>query len=692
MARDIPVGNGDLLINFDEFYRVRDVYYPCVGRYNHTAGHVQRFGVWADGEFAWVDQAGWKRELNYRADTLVTEVRLVNDKLGLELTCNDAVDFHEPVYFRRIRVRDRRPAGSNDGKPRDVRVFYHIDLSIKESPVGDTCDYDPETAGLVLYKDDSYFLVNAGDDKGTGVDHWAIGAKRVGGAEGTWRDAEDGVLGRNAISQGSVDATVGVNLSVPAGGGGEATCTLWMACGESYERVRELNRVIKNKGVDKMFTRTEAYWRLWVRKDAVDTSILPESVRELFLRSQLILRTQVDNRGAIIAATDSDISHFAGDHYAYCWPRDGALVAQALILTGQSELSRNFFRYCARVINKNGYFMHKYTPLGHLASSWHPWVLNGKSVLPIQQDETALVLWALRQHFETFRDVEFIKPLYNALVTQPAQWLMNHVDEHGLPRPSWDLWEERRGVHTFTVAATIGALNAAALFARDFGDLERAETLETGAERMRDALQKHLWNPEQSRFARMATPIEEPVPEGVNGSARPARVTGYRLDMTRDSANYALFAFGAFRPGNPMVVSEMQSLRDRLWVKTPVGGCARYERDYYHQVERDNVESVPGNPWVICTLWHAQHKIALARTPEELKAALPLLEWAAERARESGVLAEQYHPYTGEQMSVSPLTWSHATVVTVVMEYVKKHERLIAEANGVGVYEGTGVA
>lgn len=691
MARDIPVGNGDLLINFDEQYRIRDIYYPCVGRYNHTGGHVQRFGVWADGEFSWIDHADWRREMRYRPDTLVSEVTLTNARLGLELICNDAVDFHEPVYLRRITVRDRKPGNEQDGQrpARDVRLFYHVDLSIKESPVGDTCDYDPETAGLVLYKDDSYFLVNATEGEGPnqkmGVHHWSIGTKRVGGAEGTWRDAEDGVLGRNAISQGSVDAMAGMNLSVPPRG--EASATFWMACGDSYERVRELSRVIKNKGIEKMFSRTEAYWKLWVRKDTIDTSVLPEKVRELFFRSQLILRTQIDNRGAIIAATDSDISHFAGDHYAYCWPRDGALVAHALIQTGQSELSRSFFRYCARVINKNGYFMHKYTPAGHLASSWHPWVTQGKQVLPIQQDETALVLWSLRQHFEAFRDVEFIKPLYNALVAQPAQWLMSHVDGNGLPRPSWDLWEERRGIHTFTVAATIGALSAAAAFARDFGDVERAETYQHAGERMREALQKHLWNTEQSRFARMATPIEESDSSGVS-----TKLTGYRLDMTRDSANYALWAFGAFRPGNPMVVSEMKSLWDRLWVKTRVGGCARYERDYYHQVERDNVEAVPGNPWVICTLWHAQHRIAQAHTPEELKAALPLLEWAAERARGSGVLAEQYHPYTAEMISVSPLTWSHAVVVTTVMEYLAKHARLIAEANAVEPFAEAGVA
>lgn len=694
MPRDIPVGNGDLLINFDELYRIRDVYYPHVGRYNHTGGHVQRFGVWADGELYWIEHPSWQRHLDYQPDTLVTEVRLTNEKLGLELVCNDMVDFHEPVYFRKIRVRDRR------GAERDVRLFFHVDLSIKESPVGDTADYDPETAGLVLYKDDSYFLVNATHGPRTGIDHWAIGTKRVGGAEGTWRDAEDGVLGRNAISQGSVDATVGVNLTVPPMG--EETATLWVACGDSYERVRELNGVIRTKGVDKLISRTQAYWKLWARKDQqqqVDSPVLPPEVRDLFVRSQLVLRTQIDNRGAIIAATDSDISHFAGDHYAYCWPRDGALVAHALILAGQSELSRNFFRYCSRVIHKNGYFLHKYTPAGHLASSWHPWILQNKQVLPIQQDETALVLWALRQHFEAFRDVEFIKPLYNTLVAQPAAWMIAHVDNNGLPRPSWDLWEERRGIHTFTVAATIGALIAAAAFARDFGDTERAETCDAAATRMREALQKHFWDPATTRFARMATPIEEPAAAGVptsgNGHAGKhahGTVTGYRLDMTRDSANYALFAFGAYRPGNPMVTAEMRSLWERLWIKTDVGGCARYERDYYHMVERDNIDAVPGNPWVICTLWHAQHKIALARSVDELREALPLLDWCARRARVSGVLAEQYHPYTGEQISVSPLTWSHATVVITVLEYIRKHEKLLAEAKGSPKLEIAGAA
>ena len=654
MPRDIPVGNGELLVTFDRSYRVRDIYFPYVGLYNHTAGHVQRFGVWADGLFAWVEQDEWVREMRYKRDTLVTDVRLVNQRLGVELVCNDAVDFHEPVYFRKCVVRDLR------GEPRDVRIFMHADFSIAENSVGDTANYDPATSAVVFYKQNHYFLINCSDQHKCGIDHWAIGTKRLGGAEGTWRDAEDGKLGRNAISQGSVDATVGFNLQIPASG--TAEFHMWIACGDSYKEVEKLNTRINDAGPDRMMGRTEAYWRLWARKEPLRDGCLTPRVRDLMYRSMLVVRTQVDNRGAIIAANDSDIALQGGDHYSYCWMRDGALVARSLVAAGQSELSRSFFRYASRCIENGGYFLHKYTPPGDLASSWHPWILDGQRVLPIQQDETALVVWALREHFETFRDVEFIKPLYRPLVTRPADWILSYRDHHGLPHPSWDLWEERRGVHTFTVAATIGALNAASRFATDFGDLDRAAAYREGAERMKGALKRHMWHEESRRFARLAAPQ----PDGL-----------YRLDMTMDSANFALWAFGAFDPRDELICEEMRQLRERLWIKTEVGGCARYERDYYHQVEHTDIDRIPGNPWVICTLWQAMHAIAIAETTAQLKeTALPILEWCVDRAEASGVLAEQFHPHTGAPISVSPLTWSHSTFMEVCLRYIQRHERL----------------
>ncbi|MCE2875869.1 MAG: hypothetical protein LW625_09580, partial [Planctomycetaceae bacterium] len=144
---------------------------------------------------------------------------------------------------------------------------------------------------------------------------------------------------------------------------------------------------------------------------------------------------------------------------------------------------------------------------------------------------------------------------------------------------------------------------------------------------------------------------------------------------------YALFAFGALEPNDPRVTSHMQAIRERLWVKTDIGGIARYERDPYHQVERHALHEVPGNPWVICTLWYAQWLIAKATNESELREALEYLEWTNWRASASGVLAEQYHPYSGAQISVSPLTWSHATLMTTVNQYRQKHAALTGRGN-----------
>jgi GH15 family glucan-1,4-alpha-glucosidase len=119
----------------------------------------------------------------------------------------------------------------------------------------------------------------------------------------------------------------------------------------------------------------------------------------------------------------------------------------------------------------------------------------------------------------------------------------------------------------------------------------------------------------------------------------------------------------------------MRAIEEQLWVKTPVGGVARYTNDYYHRVS-DDIRNVPGNPWFICTLWLADYFIQRARTKAELKLAVPILEWAANHALESGVLAEQVNPYTNHPVSVSPLTWSHATVCSTTVKYLEKLEQL----------------
>jgi len=370
MPRDLPLGNGSLLVNFDSTYTLRDIYYPYVGNENQTLGHLSRLGVWADGQFAWVGGDGWSRSLKYASETLATDVLLQHEGLGLQIECHDVVDFHDNALVRHFAVKDLR------GQARDVRLFFHHDFHLYENAVGDTAYFDPYSGALIHYKDSRYVLMLGGamlDGKlDVGLSGYATWKKEVDGSEGTWRDAEDGVLGGNPIAQGSVDSVAQINVAVPANGTGEVY--FWVAMGFTHKEVTVLNDRILSKHPAQLIKRTIDYWRLWVNKEKFYYGDCRTDVVDMFKRSLLILRTQIDSHGAIIAANDADIVHFASDTYSYMWPRDGALASYALSLAGYDNSALDFLNFCARVISSHGYFLHKYDPDGSLASSWHPWV------------------------------------------------------------------------------------------------------------------------------------------------------------------------------------------------------------------------------------------------------------------------------------------------------------------------------
>jgi glucoamylase len=645
MPRDLAISNGRLLVMFDRHYQIRDIYFPHVGKENHASGHAFRFGVWVGGQFSWMGPE-WAPEMRYADSSMVTQVRARNPRLDVELLCNDGVDFSENVLVRRIQVTNL------SDRPREIRCFFNHDFHIRGNEVGDTAFYSPEAEALLHYKEDRYFLINCKVNGTVGVQHYACGTKEVGGAEGTWRDAEDGVLGGNPVAQGSVDSTLGVSLMVPARQVSEFH--YWMAAARDFREAATINQVVRDKSPEELLRRTGNYWKLWVGKDRRDTADLPPLVVERYQQSLLVIHSQIDHGGAVLAANDTDISAFARDTYSYMWPRDGALVSSALLHAGHAGAPERFLAFCSRVVSPNGYLRHKYNPDESLASTWHGYVRDGQPVLPIQEDETALVIWALGEYFDLYQRIEETAPFYRGLVTRPADFLLSYVDQRtGLPLPSYDLWEERWGVHTFTVAAVIAGLRAAGKLSNKFGETERASRYLAAADRMLGGARAVLWNEREQRFARSATP----------GPG------GYALDMTLDSSLFGLVMFDALPVDDPQVGATLQQVADRLWVQTDIGGLARYQNDYYQQVERQDTSRVPGNPWFVCTMWLARYRLRLAQTREDLAAGLKLLEWAARRALPSGTMAEQLHPYTGEPLSVSPLTWSHAEYVRAVQEY-----------------------
>ncbi|BBI99953.1 glucan 1,3-alpha-glucosidase [Ferrigenium kumadai] len=661
MPRDLPIGNGTLLAAFDFDFQLRDFYYPRVGKENHALGYPWRFGVWLDGEFSWLNRQNWRLHLDYVPDALVTDVSATHTRLPLRLRFHDAIDHEKNILIRQVRVQNLSP------RPLAPRLFFHADINALENEIGDTVFFDPKNASLIHYKGPRYFLMSCATSTSLGVTHFSTGSKRHHGLEGTWRDAENGELGGNPISQGSVDSVIGMHLTIEPKQ--EEVCHYWMAVGTNYSEVEELHRQVAQIGPERLIERNIDYWRHWVAASERDFTGLPPELVAMYKRSLLVLRTQIDNGGAVIAANDTDIRQFNQDTYSYMWPRDGAIVSQAIDRAGYGSVSQRFLQFCtvkarsfnysASILDETGFLMHKYNPDGSVGSSWQPWLDGEEMLFPIQEDETALVIWAIWNHYLIHRDIEVIRPFYRPFVEQAADFLLSFRDDKtGLPLPSFDLWEERRGIFTYTTATVIGGLKAAAGLAALFHEEERARVYAQAAQEIAEAMNEHLYCPHEGRYARGIL-----IKDGEQVR-----------DTTVDASLLGLVLFGDYDPLDARVVRTVQAVEERLWVKMGHGGLARYEGDDYQRAISSS--AVAGNPWVVCTLWLAQYRIAAARDMESLEQALPLLMWAVERALPSGVLPEQVHPQTGECLSISPLTWSHGTLVAAVLDYVEKAQSL----------------
>ncbi|MCA9467347.1 MAG: glycoside hydrolase family 15 protein [Nitrospira sp.] len=648
MPKDLPVSNGSFLLNFDSNYQMRDVYFPFIGQENHSNGHPFRFGVWADGRYSWMGPE-WKKDLRYHDESLVTDVLLQNEALAMELRCSDVVDLDLNVYIKKIEVTNLK------GQARQARLFFSHDFNLYGNDIGGTAYFDPRSCSIIHYKYHRYFLISCWAHDQWGVKHFACGRREDAG---TVPVTENGELSGEASAWGSPHSTMSMWLELPAQG--TTTAYYWIAAGMTYQDVAQLNLDVHRLMPEELIKRSSKYWKTWVHKDSLQLDGLPKSVTDVFNRSLLIIRTQIDNRGAIIAANDSDIVRFGKDTYSYMWGRDGAFVAAALAKAGFSHVCMKYFDFCARVLSGEGYLFQHYNPDGSLASNWHSWLVAGQEVLPIQEDSTALTLWALWIHYQSLRDVEFIRPLYGMLIKKSADFLVSYRDPQTLlPLPSYDLWEERYALHAYTVAAVIAGLRAAANFATLFQDTSLAEQYDSVADEMTGGIRRYLYHDGLKRFARSGTRIDG----------------GYQLDEVIDVSLLSLATLGVLDANDPCMRETAKAVREALWLNTSVEGCARYQGDVYQRAG-DTPAEIPGNPWFISTLWLAEYFIEQAENQEQLQATLKYLEWCGSNALPSGVLAEQVHPISGLPLCVSPLTWSHSALVWTVLRYLEKQKSL----------------
>lgn len=603
------VGNSRVLLAVDERGDWLYLYYPYAGQFQHLLESRRMIYDEDTGTSTRVGGEGWEVEQGYEEQTDVGWSRATKD--GLEVQTRDIVHPDRNLVLREYKLTNKEP------RARRLRLFQYQGMSIAESLYQDTCYWDEAQNAIIHYKRD-YYLQFWGEP---GFDGFSCGEHTLKGLQGSYVDAEDGVLDGNVISHGSTDSVLQWNVSIEP----EGSFAIWLflLLGDSRRSINRDYRSLTSQAVVYRERENVDFWRSWFdgKKIEIPEDLSPKA-RRLYYRSLAVLRNCWNVNGSIIASPDVSTLKTTGDTYNYNWWRDGAYIAMAMNRAGMYESAHKFLVFARGAQEQEGYFFHRHFPDGTPGATWHPPPF-------LQIDQTGSVITAVWNHFKIHRDMEFLLDIW-PMVRRAADFLMSfRNDSNGLPKPSFDLWEEVKSVNCYSAIATAQGLRDAESISRQLG--KSLGGWGKAADSMTESIMKHFWDDERGAFTRSINPE----------------------NTVLDSSTLLAIRGGVLPVEDPRAHRLVKNLREALW-SPQVGGMARYQDDLYYGHQ---------NPWIICTLWLADANLRLGQREK----ALEIAEWCAEMATPTYMLPEQVKAETGEPTSVIPLVWSHSTYVDLVL-------------------------
>jgi hypothetical protein len=406
----------------------------------------------------------------------------------------------------------------------------------------------------------------------------------------------------------------------------------------------------------------------WLRGLKQAPSFVPAAQQKQYQRTLLTLKQMQDPTGGIIAAPEFhyDLTHCGG--YAYCWGRDAGFISYAMDVCGMYEESAHFYRYMQKCQSADGSFLHRHDMDGNLGSSWGL----------LQPDETASVVFGLWQHVKLAENKALAEEL-KSMVEKAADWMTKsrHPLDAELPIPGFDLWEEREGVHCYSVAALAAGLKAAI----DLYSYMKWSVPAAWEARAQELIT--LCNSERfvkkDRFARTllrrVSPHQRSAIENQGESLRMHRSAAgrpiysleqdYVVDISQVAAVYPYEVLD-LKKHRAAYNDLLDAVMQRLW-RAEAGGLGRYEADHY----RD------GNAWILTTIWLAlaaayKHDDESGPKEKQWQAAKTAWQWTLQHVPAEGQLPEQVDPKTGRPSWVMPLTWSHAMFALAIQQLPKE--------------------
>jgi glucoamylase len=587
------------------------------------------------------DEGNWVYKQEYIDNTNVLKTVSKAKRCGLRVETLDYVVNDQDILVRNFTV-------FNESKhPIPVVLLYYSSFNISDSPLFNSTCFDNEAETLYHYRRDTWIAV-AGDQ--------APSDYQCGGS---WDNFISHNLNGNSLALAK-DGCQAWNLGVIEPRQFKSA-TVFVTAGNSQKEASDKVVCARKQGHDVFLNETTLFWENYFKKGRCPSGA-SEEVIALWKKSVMVCKLLMNkDSGGIIAAPEFDEGYTACGGYAYCWGRDGAINAQAMLKAGYPDYTREFFLWAAKYQNPAGDWPQRQYTNGQTAPGWGD-----------QVDETGTILWGMWQYYQDTQDIEFIKKIWPCII-KAADFLVNWLkNDTGFARMTWDLWEERFGEHAYTFSAVSAGLNGAGQVALVLGENGQADGWLEAARTVKNEVADYYWDPCLGRFVRSRW-------VAVNWhDFEHRKLAGDTVREVIGPKGYITYeVFGDGRPDVSLlgltvpfeIISsddkKMQSTVENLvscLTNYTVGGIMRYTDDHYQG----------GNPWVLTTLWLGMFEAMAGDWP----GALSRLQWALKHQTALGMLPEQIDKHSGHTSWVVPLGWSHAMYLLLV--------NMLSEANELG--------
>ncbi|MCI2422777.1 trehalose-phosphatase [Saccharopolyspora sp. K220] len=376
----------------------------------------------------------------------------------------------------------------------------------------------------------------------------------------------------------------------------------------------------------------DQYWSEWM-----GTLSLPEVERDLVARSALTLRglCNSDTGGIMAAATTSlpeEIGGVRNWDYRYCWLRDGAMTAQALVTLGSTAEAEAFLNWLHRVLETlpgperlHPLYTLQGTGLGPEAvidslpgyAGSRPVRVGNLADQQVQLDVFGPVVELiahLAQATGRVRDVDW------ELVTAMAEAVSHRWSE-----PDHGIWEERDVPrhHVYSKVMCWVTLDRALKLAAAY-DRKADPSWEPLREQISQDVVKNGWHPDVQAFT-----------------------TAYE-GSDLDAASLHVGLSGLIDPSDERFQATVTAIESELRSGSTV---YRYRRD----------DGLPGDEggFHLCAAWLIEAYLLIGRRTE----AEELFQQIVDTAGPTGLLSEEYDPIAERSLGNHPQAYSHLGLI-----------------------------